>query len=86
MDAFDVIKVPIISEKTMKLIEEENKLVFYVDKKSTKTDIKKAIEELFNVEVMEINTLITPKGQKKAYVKLKDQYDAGEIAANLGIY
>lgn len=86
MDAFDVIKVPIISEKTMKLIEEENKLVFYVDKKSTKTDIKKAIEELFNVEIMEINTLITPKGQKKAYVKLKDQYDAGEIAANLGIY
>ena len=86
MDAFDIIKVPIISEKTMKLIEEENKLVFYVDKKSTKTDIKKAIEELFNVEIMEINTLITPKGQKKAYVKLKDQYDAGEIAANLGIY
>jgi len=86
MDAFDVIKVPIISEKTMKLIEEENKLVFYVDKKSTKTDIKKAIEELFNVEIMEINTLVTPKGQKKAYVKLKDQYDAGEIAANLGIY
>ena len=86
MDAFDIIKVPIISEKTMKLIEEENKLVFYVDKKSTKTDIKKAIEELFNVEIMEINTLVTPKGQKKAYVKLKDQYDAGEIAANLGIY
>ncbi|MBW9222934.1 50S ribosomal protein L23 [Methanothermococcus sp. SCGC AD-155-K20] len=86
MDAFDVIKVPIISEKTMKLIEEENKLVFYVDKKSTKTDIKKAIEELFNVEIMGINTLVTPKGQKKAYVKLKDQYDAGEIAANLGIY
>ena len=86
MDAFDVIKVPIISEKTMKLIEEENKLVFYVDKKSTKTDIKKAIEELFNVEIIEINTLVTPKGQKKAYVKLKDQYDAGEIAANLGIY
>ncbi|MBW9222937.1 50S ribosomal protein L23 [Methanothermococcus sp. SCGC AD-155-K20] len=52
MDAFDVIKVPIISEKTMKLIEEENKLVFYVDKKSTKTDIKKAIEELFNVEII----------------------------------
>ncbi|HIP17239.1 MAG TPA: 50S ribosomal protein L23 [Methanothermococcus okinawensis] len=86
MDAFDIIKVPIISEKTMKLIEEENKLVFYVDKKSTKTDIKKAIEELFNVEIMEINTLITPKGQKKAYIKLKDKYDAGEIAANLGIY
>ena len=86
MDAFDVIKMPIISEKTMKLIEEENKLVFYVDKKATKTDIKNAIKELFNAEVKDLNTLVTPKGQKKVYVKLKDEYDAGEIAANLGIY
>ncbi len=86
MDALDVIKMPIISEKTMKLIEEENKLVFYVDKKATKTDIKNAVKELFNAEVEELNTLITPKGQKKVYIKLKDEYDAGEIAANLGIY
>jgi large subunit ribosomal protein L23 len=86
MDALDVIKMPIVSEKTMRLIEEENKLVFYVDKRATKTDIKNAISELFNAEVEELNTLITPKGQKKVYVKLKGNYDAGEIAANLGIY
>ncbi len=86
MDAFDVIKMPVVSEKTMKLIEEENKLVFLIDRKATKTDVKNAVKELFDVEVKELNTLITPKGQKKVYVKLKDEYDAGEVAANLGIY
>ncbi|MDK2791050.1 MAG: large subunit ribosomal protein [Methanothermococcus sp.] len=86
MDAFGIIKMPIVSEKTMKIIEEENKLVFYVDRKATKLDIKNAIKELFDAEVKSINTLITMKGQKKAYVKLKDEYNAGEIAASLGIY
>lgn len=86
VDAFDVIKMPIISEKTMKLIEEENKLVFYIDKKATKADVKNAVKELFDVEVKNLNTLITPKGKKKAYIKLKDEYDAGEVAASLGIY
>jgi len=70
----------------MRLIEEENKLVFYVDRRATKRDIKRAVEELFNVEVSKVNVLITPDGRKKAYVKLKEGYDAGEIAANLGIY
>ena len=86
MDVFDVIKMPVVSEKAMRLIEEENKLVFYVDKRATKGDIKRAVEELFNVEVSKVNVLITPQGRKKAYVKLKDGYDAGEVAANLGIY
>jgi len=86
MDAFAVIKTPIVSEKTMKLIEEENRLVFYVERKATKADIKEAIKQLFNAEVAEVNTNITPKGQKKAYIKLKDEYNAGEVAASLGIY
>ncbi|ACX73523.1 ribosomal protein L23 [Methanocaldococcus vulcanius M7] len=86
MDAFDVIKMPVVTEKTVKMIEEENKLVFYVDKKATKEDIKKAMKELFDVEVEKVNTLITPKGEKKAYVKLKPKYDATKIAASLGIY
>ncbi|MCS3900571.1 50S ribosomal protein L23 [Methanococcus voltae] len=86
MDAFDVIKTPIISEKTMKLIEEENKIVFYVERKATKEDVKKAMKELFEVEAKSINTEITPKGLKKAYITLKEEYDASEVAANLGIY
>ncbi|CAB3290238.1 50S ribosomal subunit protein L23 [Methanocaldococcus lauensis] len=86
MDAFDVIKMPVVSEKAVRLIETENKLVFYVDRKATKRDIKRAMKELFDVEVEKVNTLITPKGEKKAYIKLKKEYDARKIAASLGIY
>ncbi|ACV24556.1 50S ribosomal protein L23 [Methanocaldococcus fervens] len=86
MDAFDVIKMPVVTEKTVRMIEEENKLVFYVDRRATKEDIKRAMKELFDVEVEKVNTLITPKGEKKAYVKLKEGYDASKIAASLGIY
>ncbi|AAB98163.1 TPA: 50S ribosomal protein L23 [Methanocaldococcus jannaschii] len=86
MDAFDVIKAPVVTEKTVRMIEEENKLVFYVDRRATKQDIKRAMKELFDVEVEKVNTLITPKGEKKAYVKLKEGYDASKIAASLGIY
>ena len=71
MDAFDVIKAPVVTEKTVRMIE-ENKLVFYVDRRATKQDIKRAMKELFDVEVEKVNTLITPKGEKKAYVKLKE--------------
>ena len=51
MDPFDVIKAPVVTEKTVRLIEEENKLVFYVDRRATKQDIKRAMKELFDVEV-----------------------------------
>jgi large subunit ribosomal protein L23 len=85
MDAFDVIKMPVVTEKTVRMIE-ENKLVFYVDRRATKEDIKRAMKELFDVEVEKVNTLITSKGEKKAYVKLKEGYDASKIAASLGIY
>ena len=86
MDPFDVIKAPVVTEKTVRLIEEENKLVFYVDRRATKQDIKRAMKELSDSEVDKINTSITPKGEKKAYVKLKEGYDASKIAASLGIY
>ncbi|WP_423791963.1 50S ribosomal protein L23 [Methanocaldococcus indicus] len=86
MDPFDVILYPVVTEKAIRLLEEENKLVFIVHRKATKQDIKKAMKELFDVEVEKVNTLITPKGEKKAYIKLKEGYDASKIAAELGIY
>ncbi|WP_456472618.1 50S ribosomal protein L23 [Methanocaldococcus sp.] len=86
MDPFDVIIAPIVSEKAIRMIEEENKLVFLVHRKATKQDIKRAMKELFDVEVEKVNTLITPRGEKKAYIKLKEGYDASKIAASLGIY
>lgn len=86
MDPYDVIIRPEMTEKAMKLVEFENKLIFIVAMKSTKHDIKRAIEELYEVKVDGINTLITPKGQKKAYVKFKPEFRAEEIATRIGIF
>jgi len=85
MDPHEVILYPLVTEKVMGLIERENKLVFIVDIRAGKKDIKRAVEELFDVKVESVRTLITPKGLKKAYVKLKSEYSASDLAARLGI-
>ncbi|WP_054839833.1 50S ribosomal protein L23 [Thermococcus sp. JCM 11816] len=86
MDPYKVIIRPLVTEKAVSLIERENKLTFIVDRRATKQDIKRAVEEMFNVKVEKVNTLVTMKGEKKAYVKLKPEYDASEIAARLGLF
>ncbi len=86
MDPFDVIMRPDVTERSMKLVETENKLVFVVSRNSTKRDIKDAIEKLYDVEVSQVKTLISSKGFKKAYVKLGGKHKAEEIATRIGIF
>jgi large subunit ribosomal protein L23 len=83
---YKIIKKPLITEKTFDLIERENKLVFLVNRKTNKNQIKKAIEKLNNVKVIKVNTMITPKGEKKAFIKLHPEYSAQDIAIDLGIF
>ncbi|MFX1308345.1 MAG: 50S ribosomal protein L23 [Promethearchaeota archaeon] len=83
---YKIIKKPLITEKTFDLIEKENKLVFIVNRKANKNQIKKAIEKLHNVKVIKINTMISTKGEKKAFVKLHPEYSAQDIAIDLGIF
>ena len=83
---YKVIKKPLITEKTFDLIEQQNKLVFIVDKTANKRDIKRAVEKIHNVKVMKVNTLITSKGEKKAFIKLHPDYSAQDIAIDLGIF
>ncbi|RLF06372.1 MAG: 50S ribosomal protein L23 [Thermoprotei archaeon] len=85
MEYYDIILRPIVSEKALSLIEKNNTLTFIVDMRVNKPRIKEAVEKLFNVKVEKINTLITPRGEKKAYVKLKPEYKASDIAVKLGI-
>ncbi|HHU33412.1 MAG: 50S ribosomal protein L23 [Zhaonellaceae bacterium] len=59
----DVLLRPVISEKSMGLME-ENKYTFYVDTKANKIEIKNAVEKLFKVTVLSVNT-ITVKGKMK---------------------
>jgi len=68
------------------LIEDENKLVFIVDRKANKYQIKEAIEALYKVKVTKINTLISPRGQKKAFIKLNSNFSAADLAIKLGIF
>ena len=80
-----VVKYPLLTEKAVGAIEKENKLVFIVRKNATKPEIKKAVERLYNVKVKSVNTMISMKGLKKAYVKLRPEFNAINIATKLRI-
>jgi len=69
----------------MKLIEDSNTLVFIVDIKANKRQIKAAVKELYQIETEKINTLITPRGLKKSYVKLTKDFDALDVANRVGV-
>ena len=55
----NIIKNPISTEKAVRLMELDNKLVFMVERKATKKDIKREIEKMFDVKVIKVNTLIS---------------------------
>jgi large subunit ribosomal protein L23 len=81
----DVVKYPLLSEDAVTLLEAENKITFIVDIRSDKHDIKRAIQELYEVRVRDVKTLITPEGDKKAFVKLTQDFKASDLAVRLGI-
>lgn len=85
VEARDIIVKPIITEKSMKLMQENNTYTFQVLKKANKVQIRHAIEEIFNVDVDNVNTMnVRGKSRrmgrtegktpdwKKAIVKLKE--------------
>ena len=75
---------PIVTEKAVMMIEAQNVLTFKIDKRKTKPEIKKEVEDLFNVKIENIRTLIK-KNQKYAYIKLKKDFLAIDIATKLGL-
>ena len=85
MDPYDVILYPVMTEVTSRVLETQNKLVFIVNTLATKKDIKRAVEELYEVRVETVNIMITPKGEKKALVRLHPDYKAVDVAIKLGI-
>ena len=85
MDPWKVLKYPHMTEKSVGMVETENKIVFIVDMKSNKTNIKKAFEDAFNVKVDKVNVEVTMKGEKKAYIKLKPSNKAVDVAVKLGM-
>lgn len=80
-----MIKYPLSTEKSIRLMESENKLVFIVDLKDTKTIIRKEVEKVFKAKVKSINTLIGPDAKKKAIVTFTDETPAIDLATKLGL-
>lgn len=66
IDKYDVIKKPLITEKAVNLKESKGKITFAVDRRANKLLIKKAVEDLFKVEVESVSTL-NYRGKKKRF-------------------
>ncbi len=85
MEINEIIKYPLATEKSIRLMESENKLIFVVDRKATRQEIKKAIEQTFNVKVDDVNTFNSAHSEKRAYVKFNKSTPAIDVATNLGL-
>ncbi len=75
---------PIVTEKAVMMIEAQNILTFETGKDKTKTEIKKEIEELFDVKVEKVRSLIR-RNKKCVYVKLNKKFPAIDVATKLGL-
>jgi len=75
---------PIVTEKAVMKIESENLLTFATGKEKTKDEIKKEVEELFEVKVARVRTLVRDN-KKYAYVKLKKEFLAIDVVTKLGL-
>jgi large subunit ribosomal protein L23 len=85
MNPTDVIFYPLMTESASMMVERDNKLIFIVNKKAGKADVKRAVEELYEVKVTKVTVLTSPKGEKKAFVKLHPEFKASDVAIKLGI-
>ena len=92
MNAMDVIKAPVITEKGT-IVAEDGKVVFKVDPRASKQDVRRAVESLFEVKVSDVRTINylgkrhtrfgrlvgTKAAWKKAYVTLADPTQTVEL-------
>ncbi|WP_372911091.1 50S ribosomal protein L23 [Salinigranum sp.] len=81
-----IIHHPLVTEKAMNEMDFDNKLQFIVHLDATKTEIKAEVERRYEVTIDKVNTQVTPKGRKKATVRLSEEDDAQEIASRIGVF
>ena len=82
MDSYSIIIKPHVTEKTMN----NNEITFVVRRTANKGQIKRAFEELYEEKVARVNTHITTKGVKVAYIKLVEEEMAEELAVRIGVF
>ena len=81
---FKIFKKPVTTELSLKKAQKFNTLVLLFDLIATKKNIKNLMEKIYKTKVTKVNTLITPKGFKKAFIKLSPNYDALDLANKIG--
>jgi large subunit ribosomal protein L23 len=81
-----IIHHPLVTEKAMNEMDFDNKLQFIVHLDATKPEIKAEVETRYEVSIDSVNTQVTPKGKKKATVRLSEEDDAQEIASRIGVF
>jgi len=86
MDPYSIIKKPHLTEKTMNAIDQNNELTFVVLITANKSEIRSAFEDLYAVKVEKVNTQVTSKGEKLAYIKLAAEHSAEDIAVKMGVF
>lgn len=84
-DYSSVIMGVVRTEKAVNLVSYERVIMFVVDRKATKAQIKEAVENLFKARVEKVRTHINRKGQKIAFVKFAPEIDVESIATSLKI-
>jgi large subunit ribosomal protein L23 len=85
MDPYAIILHPYVTEKTMNMMEQHNALEFVVRRTATKQQIRRAIEQMFDVVVQNVNTMITKQG-KHAIVTFTKDYNAEDIGMRIGVF
>ncbi|MFA6048936.1 MAG: 50S ribosomal protein L23 [Candidatus Micrarchaeia archaeon] len=76
---------PLTTEKAMGSIEENNSLVFAVEKTATKGEVRLEVEKLYGEKVASVNTNTTARTGKKAVVKFAKPGAAADIASKLKV-
>ncbi len=83
--SIEIVKYPLSTEKSIRLMESKNTLIFVVDNKASKPQIKAAIEKLYSAKVTKVNTVIGADAKKRAYVTFSDETPAIDIATQMGL-
>jgi large subunit ribosomal protein L23 len=78
-----VLFFPVATEKALGKVDYGNIITYVVDTRATKAQIRKEFEETFGVKVAKVNTGISIKNSKKAYITLRKEYRAEELAKKL---
>lgn len=79
----DIIFEPVVSEKSYDLVQDNNSYTFVVDRRSNKTEIKQAIQSIFEVEVVSVNTMNRQGKRKRTGYTLGKRKDTKRAVVTL---